>query len=226
MNVLAIDTVANLCAACIFDAAAGRALAAESVDIGRGHVEHLMPQVADVLEKSGCRYSDLDRIAVGCGPGSFTGVRVGVAAARGLSLALKVPAVGVSTLAAIAEQSRPKAAGREILVAIDARREEIYSAVFDGEGNCLQVPAVSTVEIAAEYARKHNPVLAGNAAKAIADETGLELGFGLIAPTSSVETIARIGALASPEANPAIPAYLRAPDAKPQTGFAVARAQA
>ncbi len=226
MKVLAIDTVANLCAACVFDAAADRVLAVESVDIGRGHVEHLMPQVADVLEKSECRFSDLDRIAVGCGPGSFTGVRVGVAAARGLSLALGVPAVGISTLAAIAEESRPEAAGREILVAIDARREELYLAIFDGNGNCLQGPAISTVEKASVYALKHKPVLAGNAAQAIADEAGLKIELGLIAATSSIETIARIGSTASPEDNPAKPTYLRAPDAKPQSGFAVARAQA
>lgn len=226
MKVLAIDTVATLCAACVFDAEADRVLAAESADIGRGHVEHLMPQVADVLERSGRRYSDLDRIAVGCGPGSFTGVRVGVAAARGFSLALKIPAVGISTLTAIAEESRPEAVGRKILVAIDARREEIYTAIFDGDGNCLQGPEVSTVEKAADYARKNNPILAGNAAMAIADEIGSEPGFGMIAATSSIETIARIGSMISAEANPAKPAYLRAPDAKPQSGFAVARTQA
>lgn len=221
MKVLAIDTAANLCAACVLDTSRAH-VAKQSLDIGKGHVEHLMPLIADVLERAGCGYRDLDRIAVATGPGSFTGVRVAVAAARGFALALRIPAIGVNTLEAIAAQSLEESGDRPILVALDARRDEIYTATYGNGGSCLSEPTVSTVTATARQAEQLEPFLAGSAARNVAELAKKPLDIGVEAATADVEIIARLGVVAAQASSPR-PTYLRAPDAKPQSGFAMAR---
>ncbi|MEZ5810446.1 MAG: tRNA (adenosine(37)-N6)-threonylcarbamoyltransferase complex dimerization subunit type 1 TsaB [Rhizobiaceae bacterium] len=224
MKLLAIDTAANLCAACVFDSGSGNVAATRSLDVGRGHVELLMPLVGELMAEAGCAFRDLSRIAVNVGPGSFTGVRVGVAAARGFALALDIPAVGVSALEAIAAEARTDFPGRPVLVVLDARREEVYSALHDASGARVDGPEVSTVEACAAIAGRHRAVLAGSAAAAVAQAAGGAHDFGPLGATAAIETFARLAATAeAPSAAPK-PLYLRAPDARPQTGFAVARA--
>src|SRR3954463_520285 len=99
MLILAIDTALDACAAGVLDTEAGRMIAQESQSMKRGHAEALMPLIARVIEASGLGFANLDRIAVTTGPGSFTGVRVGLSAARGIALAAGKPAVGITTLA-------------------------------------------------------------------------------------------------------------------------------
>lgn len=225
MKLLAIDTAANLCAACILDSDSGDPPVAKSLDVGKGHVELLMPLIGKILRSAEWAYADLDRIAVSTGPGSFTGVRVGVAAARGLALALEVPAVGISTLDAIAAETQLAFPDRPVLVALDARRGEIYAAEYDETGRCINEPAVSTVSDIALALAGRNPVLAGSAAPAIAAriDGGSSLPVGTTDATASIATFAGLGAGANiPEFAPK-PVYLRTPDAKPQTGFAVER---
>ena len=124
MILLAIDCAASLCASCVWDSDAGRELGREVRDLGKGHAEHLMEVIGLALERAGKAYADLGRIAVSIGPGSFTGVRVGVATARGLALALKVPAVGVTTLEALAAAVREAVDGAgTVMAAIDDDRE-------------------------------------------------------------------------------------------------------
>lgn len=223
MKLLAMDTAANLCAACILDNDVDGPPVARSLDVGRGHVELLMPLVGELMAEADCDYGDLDRIAVSIGPGSFTGVRVGVAAARGFALALDIPAIGVSALDAIAAEARAAFPGRPVLVALDARRDEIYSAFYDASGACTAGPEVSTVEAGAAIIRRRDPVLAGSAAAAIAEAAGGQLDIGPAAATASIETYASLGATAEHVGGSPKPLYLRAPDARPQTGFAVAR---
>ena len=222
MNVLAIDTAASFCAACIFDAAADQVLASISIDIGKGHVEELMPVVAAVLETAGCKYADLKKIAVSTGPGSFTGVRVGVAAARGFALALQIPAVGVSTLEAIAAEARRRRPNRPVLVGLDARREEIHLAVLDETGEYIVDPRIATLSRAVSIARETGAVLAGTAAPALSGAAASPFDIGPVSATAGIQTIARLGAFAEPRDLPK-PMYLRPPDAKPQIGFAVER---
>src|SRR6266705_7028939 len=102
MLVLAIDTALDACAAGVLDTDAGKLIARESQAMKRGHAEALMPLIARVMKESGLPFAALDRIAVTVGPGSFTGLRVGVAAARGIGLAAGKPVVGLTTLAAMA----------------------------------------------------------------------------------------------------------------------------
>ena len=102
MKLLAIDTAAGPCAACVFDTGSGEVIGREVRDIGKGHAEQLMSVIDAAMRQASIGFAELGAVAVSVGPGSFTGVRVGVAAARGLALALKVPAIGVTTLEAIA----------------------------------------------------------------------------------------------------------------------------
>src|SRR6202046_1439239 len=102
MLILAIDTALDACAAGVLDTEAGRLIAQESQAMKRGHAEALMPLIARVIEQSGIAFAALDRIAVTTGPGSFTGLRVGLSAARGIALAANKPVVGLTTLTAYA----------------------------------------------------------------------------------------------------------------------------
>jgi len=102
MRILAIDTALGACAAAVLDSRAGAILASESAAMVRGHAEAVMPLIARVMDAGRCEFHDLDRIAVTVGPGSFTGLRVGIAAARGIALAAGKPAVGLSTLSTLA----------------------------------------------------------------------------------------------------------------------------
>src|ERR1700728_3269122 len=102
MLILAIDTALDACAACVLDADAARLIAQESQTMKRGHAEALMPLIGRVMKEAGIAFAALDRIAVTTGPGSFTGLRVGLSAARGIALAANKPVVGLTTLAAYA----------------------------------------------------------------------------------------------------------------------------
>src|ERR1700719_982791 len=98
MLILAIDTALDACAAAVLDTEAGKPIAQESLGMKRGHAEALMPLIGRVIAASGTAFASLGRIAVTTGPGSFTGLRVGLSAARGIALAANIPVVGVTTL--------------------------------------------------------------------------------------------------------------------------------
>jgi tRNA threonylcarbamoyladenosine biosynthesis protein TsaB len=224
MRLLAIDTAANLCAACVFDAGAGRELGRVVLDIGTGHAERLMGVIEETLRISKTSYSALEGIAVVTGPGSFTGVRVGVSTARGLALALKIPAVGVTTLEAIAEETRRTFPGRPAMVAIDARRAECYATVQDGEGKTLYAPAVTGLAEAVELARTYRPVLGGSAAGMIAAAAApLKFEVGSLSATADIEIYARLAVSKDWSGEKPKPVYLREPDAKPSAGFILPR---
>ncbi|WP_274626235.1 tRNA (adenosine(37)-N6)-threonylcarbamoyltransferase complex dimerization subunit type 1 TsaB [Arvimicrobium flavum] len=228
MIILAIDCAASLCAACLYDAAAGGELGREVRDLGKGHAEHLMDVIGVALVAAGASYGDVGAIAVSVGPGSFTGVRVGVATARGLALALKVPAIGVTTLEAIAAEARAGGAGgwndADIMAAIDAGRDGIYVGVYDRFGAARYDPAVMTLEQAADHASESRSVLAGSAAVRIAGLIEGATLSGFEGATADIGVYARLAAAKDPaDAGRPAPLYLRAPDAKPQAGFILPR---
>jgi tRNA threonylcarbamoyl adenosine modification protein YeaZ len=221
--ILAIDCSANLCAACIYDEQAGKELGRAVLDLGKGHAEHLMAVIEAALKTAGRTFADLSAIAVSIGPGSFTGVRVGVATARGLALALKIPALGVTTLEALAVEAREHFPGRAVLAALDGGRGEIHAALFDAAGRAMREPAALGLDEAAAIAREHWPVLAGTAAKAVAEAAAIELDIASHGPCADIAVYALAAAGKRRDGPRPSPVYLRAADAKPQAGFVLPR---
>lgn len=223
MILLAIDCSANLCAACVYDADMGKELGRAVLDLGKGHAEHLMAVIADALKRGGVGYPDLGAIAVSIGPGSFTGVRVGVSTARGLAVALKIPAIGVTTLEALAAEARMKFPHRPVLVALDGGRGEIHAALYDEATVLRYGPAVATLPEMTAMASTKIPVLAGTQAGTIAEAApGTAFEFGPIEATADIAVYARLAAAKEAGEKPR-PLYLRAADAKPQAGFVLPR---
>ena len=224
MKVLAIDTAAELCAACVFDAGASRELGRSVREIGKGHAEALIPVMAGALADAGCDYSDLGAIAVAAGPGSFTGVRIGIAAARGLALALDIPATGVTTLAALAHDARGVFPGRACLSVLDAKRGELYVALYDAAGVETVAPMITDAASAAELARDHDAVLTGSGAGLVGEAAGDRLveiaGGGRTADILAYATCAVASGFSGQKPKPV---YLRGADARPHSGFAVPR---
>jgi tRNA threonylcarbamoyladenosine biosynthesis protein TsaB len=220
MLILAIDTALDACAAAVLDTEANSLIAHESQAMQRGHAEALMPLLARVIQDSGIGFAALDRIAVTTGPGSFTGLRVGISAARGIALAADKPVVGVTTLAAYAAPYLREHGEHPILSAVDARHDHVYFQVVSGDGAALIPPRVAPIEEALGAARFGVPQLVGNAANILAGRwpSGAPAPVLIDAqPAPDIQWVAWLGAAVDPETSPARPYYLRAPDAKPQT---------
>ncbi len=215
MRVLAIDTAANLCAACIFDEAAGVELGRAVLDLGgKGHAEALIGVIETALQAADCRYRDIGRIGVSIGPGSFTGVRIGVATARGLALALAVEAIGISALEAVAVEARAVSPGRPVLAVIPAGRGVVYAALYDDTGALILGPSLLTEEAAAGHAGLDGTVLTGPAAALLGGGGQLVHASGA---SADVATYARLAAAAPAGSPKPRPLYLRPPDARPQS---------
>ncbi|WP_293677806.1 tRNA (adenosine(37)-N6)-threonylcarbamoyltransferase complex dimerization subunit type 1 TsaB, partial [uncultured Phenylobacterium sp.] len=124
MIVLGLDTCLSACSVAVLDG--DRVLAHASEVMARGHQERLAPMAQAVMAKAALPFSALQRVGATVGPGSFTGLRVGVAFAKGLGSALSIPVVGVGTLEALAAE------GSGLVAAvIDARRDQVYLQVFE-----------------------------------------------------------------------------------------------
>ena len=218
MLILAIDTALDACAAAVLDTSAGGVIALESQAMKRGHAEALMPLIARVMKESGIAFAALDRIAVTTGPGSFTGLRVGLSAARGIGLAAGKPVVGVTTLSAYAAPIVSDSGEQPIISAIDARHDHVYLQVVSGNGGALLTPRVAPVSEALEAARFGAPHLVGNAARILADRWPADAAppFKIDQQAApDIAWVAWLGVAIDPETAPARPYYLRAPDAKP-----------
>ena len=157
MKILALETSAKAVSAAVSED--GKILCSGYQDTGLTHSRTLMPIVEHILKNTGLTVADIDAIAVAAGPGSFTGIRIGVAAAKGLAFAADKPAVGVSTLAAMARNVA--FCDGLVVCAMDARRQQVYNALFqakDGQLTRLTPDrAISLEELAAELANDLHP---------------------------------------------------------------------
>lgn len=221
MRLLAIDTALAACSAAVFDTNGGM-IASESEPMGRGHAEALMPMIARVMAKAKIKFPDLDRIAVTVGPGSFTGLRVGVSAARGLALAAGKPAVGVATTTALAAPYLAENDKIPVLVAIDARNDQAYMQAF-GEGARVLLPAQLAPLRTLSVLSLGKMRIVGSASRKVAalwpdEQTALVDERG--AP--EIEWVAQIGVAANEKEAPT-PLYLGNPNYKTQAASALLR---
>jgi tRNA threonylcarbamoyladenosine biosynthesis protein TsaB len=226
LRVLAIDTALEACSAAVLDTERVAGTVNRSVPMVRGHAEALMPLIAAVMSAAGVEFSELDRIAVTVGPGSFTGLRVGVAAARGIALATGKPAVGVTTLSALAAPLFEADDSKAVLAAIDARHDHVYMQLFGPGGQAVFAPRLATVHEARLAAAASPTRIVGNAAKLIeaawpAGERRPLLVSAVRAP--DIAWVARLGAAMEDVSGPVKPLYLREPDAQPQGAAMVVR---
>jgi tRNA threonylcarbamoyl adenosine modification protein YeaZ len=226
MLVLAIDTALEACSAAVFDTEGAGITAHETLPMARGHAEALIPLIKRVLDRARLDFSRIDRIAVTTGPGSFTGLRVGIAAARGIGLAAGKPMVGLSTLAAFAAPYIAADDTLPVVVAIDARHDHVYLQVFGPGGRTLVTPRLAPLREALRVAATGAPRLTGSAANLLAaawpaGEPAPSLVEQRQAP--DIAWVARLGAAALDTGQPPKPLYLRAPDAQPQDAAQLAR---
>jgi tRNA threonylcarbamoyladenosine biosynthesis protein TsaB len=182
------------------------------------HASRLLPLVERALEEAGVTWDDVERIAVGVGPGGFTGLRIGIATARALAQARGLPLVPVSSLAALAAGAEPPGA---VAAVIDARRGEVFAGAWAGERLLLE-PAALAPDALAERLRALDPPVQAVGDGAVRFRSALE-GAGVAVPVdgSAVHRIAaaplcRLGAAGEPaDRDRLLPDYRREPDAKP-----------
>ena len=214
MKVLGLDTALNACSAAVIEG--DNVLAALHEAGPRGQAERLLPMAQAVLAKSGLDFASIDRIGVTIGPGSFSGIRIGLAAARGLALVMGRPLVGITTLRAIAAGVPARLrAGRVVAVTIEARRGDAYTQVFDANLAPLGEPVLlPKAEVARSFGGRE-VVLAGDAAGAVRELAPNPARFIVAEGTSDPDAIAvaRLAAQAvAPEQGaPPRPLYLRPP---------------
>ena len=237
VRILAFDTSGGACSAAVWrdGAIAGH----RHVAMDRGHTEALMPMVIETLHDSGCAFDELDWLAVTIGPGSFTGIRAGLAAARGIALARALPVLGIDSFATVLsgigravpdEARRPD--HRLRVIALDSRRKEVYLRIFSPLGEPLTEPDLvapddAALRIGAMRTGGRAIVLAGSAAKELASAlrgAGLDIlavpgheapDAGDLARLAAI----RIAARKSGEALPRLaPLYLHPPYAHPPAG--------
>jgi tRNA threonylcarbamoyladenosine biosynthesis protein TsaB len=227
MYILAIDTALGACSVCILENGAGEPVASESILMARGHAEALLPMVDRVIARLDGGFEALGRIAVSVGPGSFTGIRVGIAAARAFGLACEVPVVGVSTLSALAAPLVAEPDLGVVAVVIDALHGNVYMQAFIGGGRTLVAARLLPVRDAVRLLGSGPLRLTGSGAPLLAIEAwsmGLKADVtgALMAP--DIVYVARLGLLSDPATALPTPCYLKPPDAAPQQKGRIARA--
>jgi tRNA threonylcarbamoyladenosine biosynthesis protein TsaB len=218
MKLLAIDTSMAACSVAVGDSSHDLALAKSHVEMERGHAEALAPMVRKVMDEAGQAFANLDRIAVTVGPGTFTGVRIGLAMARGLGLALGIPVIGIDTLSTIAANETE--GDQPILVAAEARKDEVYAALFK-DGRIEGKPAVLSPARAAELLPEQPCYILGSAAERVMEASGRDdLTRSRAGDLPVAANFMSLAFTAPASDSMPTPLYLRAPDAKPQPATA------
>ena len=208
MTTLAIDTCEANCSAA-FLMADGQVFACTE-NIGRGHAERLLPMIEELLTEASLRYADISRIAVTTGPGTFTGLRIGLSVARGLALSLGIPCIGVSALTVLAAQA--KAPTGPIHSVLKGRGGQVFYQAFEGvDAQSVPKPVCDAANLDADDAhheieRRSGYVLGSGVSLVMGRETGTADGI-------DTPALARLSLLLAPEDFPPEPFYLRAADA-------------
>jgi len=214
---LGIDTSTTFCCACLWHAGDNAILREESQDIGMGHAELLIRQIDALFADNTYQCDDLTQIVCSIGPGSFTGVRVGLASAKALAQAFNIPVIGVSTLQSLAlDMAETLNEKQDFTIVIDARRSQIYCQDFDANGTAQTTPIITSIEAISEL---DDRPIAGTGANSLTMSPYLE-----DKATGSMRAMMLAASDKTAQTEPLVPLYLRSADAKqPKVPFAVSR---
>jgi tRNA threonylcarbamoyladenosine biosynthesis protein TsaB len=211
MCIFAVDTALGACSAALLEG--DRVLARRWVAMERGHAEALAPMIDEVMREAACPFARLDRLAVTTGPGTFTGQRVGLSFMRGLRVALKKPLLGVTSLAAMAEQARREANADCAAAVHDARRGEVY---LEAVGCPIPVQLVAFEKALSLLESIGDVLVAGTAAARVAEAFRTQGMDVRVSPVTAPDAVwvARLAQHLKANETVPRPLYLRAPDAK------------
>jgi tRNA threonylcarbamoyladenosine biosynthesis protein TsaB len=158
MLILSLDSAGPSCSACVWRDGVVLAQVVEHME--RGQDQRMMPLLLDLMQQAKIEFSDLDRIAVTRGPGSFTGLRIGLAAARGIGLAANKPVIGIDRFSIFREQAQQL--GKDLLVVINSKRKELYAQYYPADGSVPE-PCMMTEDEIADYVKdKPGIIIAGD----------------------------------------------------------------
>lgn len=233
MNVLAFDSCLGAVSAAVYRSGPEGVLLHDAyLPLSALHAEQLIPRIAEVMDAAGIGFSALDRIAVTVGPGGFTAVRVGIAAARALALATGKPVVAATSLAVMAHRAEEMLGeplgGRQLVVAAHAGRGAHYVQAFASGAAATGEPRLLTAEDAGAAIGRQPALVVGSGASEVADRAR-QAGGDAEPRFPDLQPHARNLALMAPglaPVKPVRPLYLRPPDAKPQDGTLLGRAPA
>lgn len=224
-RILGIDTAAGACSVAIWT---DGAILVRSEEIERGHAERLLPMLVGLLADAGAAFSDLDAVAVSIGPGAFTGLRIGLAATRGIALAAALPCLGVTTLEAIADgvgelrRAGVVPAAWPLLVGLDTKRRDFYGQAFTADGPPLGPPSVGGADMIAAPLASGSVLVAGDGAAALAEAVSRAGGRAIEVSECRYPGAAAVARLAAARwrrgerpPSPPSPLYLRAADTGP-----------
>lgn len=230
MILLAFDTCFDGCSVCVAEQQGDRlrVLSSAMERFETGHAARLVPMIGAAVQQAGIDFAAIGHIAVTTGPGTFTGTRIGIAAARAIALATGARTSGVSSLAVMAEVARREIDSPMLAVVVDARRGEVYAQLFDADHGTASAspPQLLTLADAAQLGGSQPVVFVGSAAEqlaAMAVEHGRDARAALPDLLPDAVALARIAVDVEPSDAPLLPFYLRPPDARPHDGKSIAR---
>ncbi|HUO91853.1 MAG TPA: tRNA (adenosine(37)-N6)-threonylcarbamoyltransferase complex dimerization subunit type 1 TsaB [Rhizomicrobium sp.] len=217
MKILAVDTALGACSVAITDT--GKALAHRWVAMPRGHAEELAPMVERSMADARLAFSDVERLAVTTGPGTFTGQRVGLAFMRGLRVALGRPLIGVTTLEAMAAAARAQAGISVVAVVHEAKRGDVYGALYHAREAVLPARVLPTDAMLEAILAKVGAEQVAVAGTAAPDAASWLASHGVASTETKVRQpdalwVAKLAEAVPAPTDAARPLYLRAPDAK------------
>jgi tRNA threonylcarbamoyladenosine biosynthesis protein TsaB len=217
-TILALDASAAACSVALWRA--GSIAAHRFRAMARGHAEVLMPLAVEVLAEAGIGFDNLDGVAVTVGPGAFTGLRIALAAARGIALAAGIPVIGVTTFAAIAEAVPPaERADRSLLVLLDSKRGDLFAQLFAPDLLPIGEPGIVAPAAITRLMPMGPVVLAGDGLALLGTHlaaSGRQIAVSTVQGPPDAAAVARLAVrlARSGRGLPPIPLYLRPPDAR------------
>ena len=224
MNILAIDTAGNDCGILVRNNSTNKSIVLVNENVKKGYAECLPSLLESALAEVKLQIPEIDRIGVSIGPGSFAGIRVGLAFAKGLALVHKTPIVGLTTLQILAESTDDKIKNEPILALVDSKSDEYFVQVFSSNNDTKVSPQVNTTSQILDLISNNMTIVCAKGSRFL-NQSEFEYAAKIFQITTEqkLETIGQLTTNAKePFKNPE-PVYLRAPDAKPQSGFSVAR---